>query len=85
LVAYKNRRKPKTTSPPICKYSTPLEPWAKSDKERAELFAGHLSEVFPPHNNDQDQEVEQDPAAPIQSQERLKAFTLKAVKMKTEC
>jgi hypothetical protein len=43
------------TSPPICKYSTPPEPWAKSDKEKTELFAEHLSEVFSPHNNDQDQ------------------------------
>ena len=47
----------------------------KSDQEKAELvFAEHLSEVFSPHYNDQDQEVEQDLATPIQSQERLKAF-----------
>ena len=55
----KNRRKPKKTSLPIRKYSTPPGPWAKSDKEKAELFAEHLSEVFSPHNNDQDQEVKQ--------------------------
>jgi len=61
-------RKPKTTSPPIRKYSTPLGPWAKSDKEKAELFAEHLSEVFSPHNNDQEQEVKQDLATHIQSQ-----------------
>jgi len=47
---------------------------------KAELFAEYLSEVFSPHNNDQDQEVEQDLATPIQSQERLKAFTLKEIK-----
>jgi hypothetical protein len=52
-------------------------PWAKSDKEKAELFAENLSEVFSPHNNDQDREVEQDLATPIQSQERLKVLTLK--------
>jgi len=40
----------------------------------------HLSAVFSPHNNDQDHEVEQDLATPIQSQERLKAFTLKEIK-----
>ena len=77
----KNRRKPKT-SPPIRKYSTPPGPWSKSDKENAEIFAEHLSEVFSPHNNDEDQEVEQDLPTPIQSQERLKVrvFPLKEVK-----
>jgi hypothetical protein len=54
----KNRRKPKSTSPPIRKYPTSPGPRAKSDKEKAELFAKHLSEVLSPHNNDQDQEVE---------------------------
>jgi gamma-glutamylcysteine synthetase len=76
----KNRRKTKTTSPPIREHSTPPGSWAKSDKEKAELFAEHLSEVFSQHNNDQDQEVEQDLATAIQSQERLKAFTLKEIK-----
>ena len=76
----KNRRKPKRTSPPKRKHSAPPEPWAKSDKGKAELFAECLSEVFSPHNNDQGQEVKQDPATPIQSQERLEAFTLKEIK-----
>jgi len=76
----KNRRKPKRTSPPKRKHSAPPEPWAKSDKEKAELFAEYLSEVFSLHNNDQGQEVEQGPATPIQSQERLEAFTLKEIK-----
>jgi hypothetical protein len=73
----KNRKKPVTKSPPIRKYSTPRGPWTKSDKEKVALFAEHLSEVLSPHNNDQDQEVEQDLAAAIQSQERLKAITLR--------
>jgi len=51
----------------------------KSDKEKAELFAECLSEVFSPHDNDQDQEVEQDLDTPIQLQEHLKAFTLKEI------
>jgi len=41
----KSGRKPKTTSPPISKYSAPPEPWAKSDKEKAEIFTEYLSEV----------------------------------------
>ena len=78
METYKNRRNPKT-SPPIRKYPTPPGPWAKSDKEKTELFAKHLSEVFSPQNNDQGQEVEQDLATPIQSQERLKTFTLNEI------
>jgi hypothetical protein len=48
----KNRRKPAPTSPPIRKFLTPPGPWAKSDKEKGDLFAEHVSEVFSPHNND---------------------------------
>jgi hypothetical protein len=51
----KNKRKPKTSPPPISKSSTPPGPWARSKKEKGELFAEHLSKVFAPHNNDQDQ------------------------------
>jgi hypothetical protein len=51
LEAYENRRNPASTSPPIRKYSTPPGPWSKRDKEKAYLFAEHLSEVFSPHNN----------------------------------
>ena len=39
----KNRRKSKTTSPQIRKFSTPPGPWVKSDKGKAELFAEYLS------------------------------------------
>jgi len=57
LVTYKNRRNPKTTSPPVRKHSALPEPWTKSDKEKAELFAEHLTKVFSPHNKNQEQEV----------------------------
>jgi hypothetical protein len=57
----KNKRTPKTTLPPLRKYSTHPEPRAKSDKGKAELFAEHLPEFFSPHNNDQDRKLEQDP------------------------
>jgi len=40
----------------------------KSEKEKDELFIYHLSEVFSPHNNDQDQEVEQDIATTVKWQ-----------------
>ena len=80
METYKNKGITKISSRPIRKYSTPPAPWAKSDKEKAEPFAEHLSEAFCPHNNDQGQEVEQDLTTPIQSQERLTAFTLKEIK-----
>ena len=41
---------------------------AKGDKENFEIFSEYLSEVFSPHNNDQDQEVEQEIAMSIQLQ-----------------
>jgi hypothetical protein len=45
-------------NPPIRKNSNPPGPWAKSDEEKAALFARHLSEVFSPHDDTFDIEVE---------------------------
>jgi hypothetical protein len=67
-------------SPSIRKYPTPPGQWAKNDKEKAYLFAEHISEVFCPHNNDPDEEVEHELPTPIQSPKRLKAFTLQELK-----
>jgi len=76
----KNRRKPMESHPPIHKNTIPPGPWAKSDKEKADLFAEHLSEVFTPHNNVQNHEVEQELVTPIQQQDCLKPLTLKEIK-----
>jgi len=76
----KNKKKPQTSFPPIRKYSIPPGPLAKRDKEKADLFAEHLREVFIPHNNDLDRDVERDLAKHIQPPEHLKAFTLKELK-----
>jgi hypothetical protein len=72
----KNKNRPQTSFPPICKYTTPPGPWAKSDNDKADLFADHLFGVFSPHNTDLDQDVERDLETPIQPSERLKAFSL---------
>jgi hypothetical protein len=77
LETRKRYEKTQNNITPIRKYSTLPGPWAKSDKEKAEIFAEHLSEVFSPHNNDQNQKVEQDLATPTQTQERLQIFILK--------
>ena len=81
-VSYLKRQKNSIWKPIKIKHTktTPPGPWAKSDKEEAELFAENLSEAFSPHNNDQDQRVEQDLATLIQSQESLNAFSLKEIK-----
>lgn len=55
----KNARKPKAYIPPIRQTTPQLGPWAKSDAEKAELFAQHFSNIFTPHTDDIDHEMEQ--------------------------
>ena len=76
----KHKKKPTASQLPIRKTTTPPGTWAKSDKEKADLFAEHLSKVFSPHNNDPNQEVDQDLATPIHQHEHLKSFTLNEIK-----
>jgi len=68
--AIKSMKIPQTSLPPIRKNSIPPGPWAKSDKEKVELFATHLSEVFTPHDNIQDPEVEREITTHTQPSER---------------
>jgi hypothetical protein len=44
-------------SPPIRKKSPTPGPWARSNKEKANLFAEHLAEVFTPNDNINNQEI----------------------------
>jgi len=53
-----------------------MGPWAKSDTEEAELFVNHLAEVFTPHDNSPNPEVEREIAAHTQPTEKIQAFTL---------
>lgn len=76
----KNAKKPKTTSSPIRKYCTPPGPWAKSDKQKADLFAEHLSQVFTPHDDDKDQEIEEQLNAATYVQQRIKSISLSEIK-----
>jgi hypothetical protein len=73
-------KKPQTPLPPIRKNPVPPGPWAKSDKEKVELFAKHLSEVFTPHDNIQDPEVEREITTHTQPPENIQAFTLRELK-----
>jgi len=72
----KQRKNPKHHSPPIRKNTTSQGPWAKSDTEKAELFASHLAEVFTPHDNLPNPEVEREMAAHTKPTEKIQVFTL---------
>ena len=69
----KSRKKPQTLLPPIRKNSTPPGPWAKSDSEKVELFATHLTEVFTPHDNTWDPDVDKKLATNTQHSGNLQA------------
>jgi hypothetical protein len=44
----RNKIRPQTPHPPVGLNTTPPGPWTKSDKDKAEIFATYLSEVFTP-------------------------------------
>ena len=74
----KQGKKPKTPlPPPIRKNTIPPGPWAKSDTEKVELFANHLAEVFTPHDNLPDPEVEREIASYNQPTVKIQIFTLR--------
>ena len=66
-------------NPPIHKNSNLPGPWARSDEEKAEIFAKHLPEVFTPHDNTCDLDVENKVANLNKRQEKLTAFTIKEI------
>jgi hypothetical protein len=57
------------------KFNIP-ETLGQEDSEKVELFANHLTEVFTPHDNTLDPEVERELAAHTQHSENIQAFTL---------
>ena len=72
----RSNRKPQTPNPPIRLNSTPPGPWAATDKDKADLFATYLEDVFTPHDQALDQAIETELAKPVQSTTRLPKFTL---------
>jgi hypothetical protein len=73
----KQGKKPQTQLPPIRKNTTPPGPWAKSGTEKVELFANHLAEVFTPHDNLPDPEVEKEIITNTQPAEKIQIFILR--------
>ena len=49
----KSKKKPRTPIPPLRRNKTPPSHWAKSDSEKANLFAEYFAEVFTPHETHQ--------------------------------
>jgi hypothetical protein len=53
----KSSRKLVLASPPLCLETLTQDRWAKSDKDKAVVFAKHLAEVFQPHEQEADEEL----------------------------
>jgi hypothetical protein len=76
----KNKRIPNKASLPI-RATTPITgPWARSDKEKTELFAQHFANIFTPHNDAQDHEIEINLTAPTKSHQTLACTSPKEIK-----
>jgi hypothetical protein len=76
----KSRKKPQTPHPPIHTNTRPPGPWAKSDTEKANLFASHLAEVYKPHDDTLDLEILRKLANHAQHSEKLLVFTTGEIK-----
>ena len=53
----KSLRKTTIASPPLRLETPNQERWAKSDKEKAAVFAKHLADLFQPHEQESDEEM----------------------------
>jgi hypothetical protein len=67
-------------SPPLCLEIPTQDRWAKSDKEKATVFAKHLAHIFQPHVQETDEEIPELLESPAQSVEPIKPFTPKEIK-----
>jgi hypothetical protein len=71
-----------TASVPPLKIQTAGHPerWARSDKDKAELFAAHLWEVFTPNDSHPDQEIEDDINTLPLNIQTIEIFSTKEIK-----
>ncbi|KAF2881190.1 hypothetical protein ILUMI_24974 [Ignelater luminosus] len=53
----KSTKKPKLQNPPVRNSSLPAAEWARSDKDKAKLFADHLAVTFTPNDDEVDDEI----------------------------
>ncbi|PNF33251.1 hypothetical protein B7P43_G10627, partial [Cryptotermes secundus] len=71
----RNLKKTKSNAPLIRKNNA--EPWAKSDEEKADIFAEHLSTVFNPLTEELDHHTEHHLTPPSKIENTLKTTTTK--------
>jgi hypothetical protein len=67
--------------PPIRK---PTGEWARSEHEKAELFAQHFKEVFKPHSDDLNPDIENYLDSPLQITMPIKNFTFTEVQQQIQ-
>jgi len=75
--ATKQLKHPQAPEPPICK---PNNEWARSDKDKANVFATHLADVFKAEHGHTDDEVDDFITAPCQMSLPISALTPAEVK-----
>ncbi|PNF19684.1 hypothetical protein B7P43_G15906 [Cryptotermes secundus] len=76
----KNIKKPKESSPPIRETTPTAGPWARNNKEKSELFAKYFANIFTPHNEASDREIDQNLAATIEKQQTVTITSPKEIK-----
>ena len=76
----KSSRKPILASPTLRLETPTQERWAKSDKEKATVFAKRLADVFQPQAQETDEEILENLESPAQSVEPIKLITPKEIK-----
>ena len=76
----KSSRKPTLASPPLSLETPTQQGWAKSDKEKATIFAKHLADIFQPHAQEIDEEILEFLESSAQSFEHIQPITPKEIK-----
>jgi hypothetical protein len=75
LSSIKSTSKPLQANPPIRKRTPTPRAWARSKKEKADLFAEHLADVFTPNDATIDQEISDYLADKLETEENIKLLT----------
>ena len=76
----KTSSKPPQVNPPIRKQTPSPGPWARSNQEKADLFAEYLADVFTPNDNTADQTVTDYLATNLATSANIRLLTPKQIK-----
>jgi hypothetical protein len=72
----KSKSEPNTAMSTVGPYSLPTGPWARSDQEKADLLARHISETSSLHSDDSHEGMGQELTLPVLVEEQPRKFTL---------